>query len=173
MSPFSRPLIIDNDCISNFQLAHILERVLRFWPPGSLKIPQRVLSEARAWRQHGTDVCEILERLNTLSTIELITIDENSEEETSAYMELRLKQPGLGAGESESIAIAKCRNFIVASDDGVATARSQELFPMVKIVTTAGVLKMAQNDGFLSFTEIHLIWEMIKRERLKQSTGRK
>ena len=172
MSPFKKPLIIDNDCISNFQLAHVLEKVLKFWPSGNIKIPQRVLSEARAWRQHGVEVCEIIEMLNASGNVELMTIDDNSEEETSAYLELRLKQPGLGAGESESIAIAKCRNYIVASDDGVATTKSKQLFPDVIIVTTADVLKMAQKDGFLKYTEIDLIWDTIKSERAKQLSPR-
>jgi hypothetical protein len=39
-------------------------------------------------------------------------------------------------------------------------------------VTTADVLKMAQKDGFLKYTEIDLIWDTIKSERAKQLSPR-
>lgn len=165
MSPFAKSVILDNDCISNFQIAGVLEKFLRFWSPGNLNIPQRVLNEARAWPEHGSKVCEIIERLANEGQVNIIDIDDTSEEEISAYMELRMREPVLGEGESECMAIAKNRNYIVVSNDTTAREHCNTVFPEVEIVNTLGMIKMAKDDGLIPLGEVGIIWDKIRKER--------
>jgi len=168
MSPFHKPVIIDNNCISNFYYADSLRLILTLWPPGTFKIPLRVYNEASNWRQHGQEVCNILKELADNKVIEIVTIDDNSDTEVNHYIQLRLTAPVLAAGESESIAIAKSRGYIVATDDRLATERCKSLFPSVEVVTTADILKMAKSDGLLKKSEIDQMWKLIKLKRSKR-----
>jgi predicted nucleic acid-binding protein len=165
MSPFHKPIILDNNCISNFFFAGCLRSLLIFWPAGTFKIPQRVLNEARNWREHGKEVCRTLEELRDTGFIEIIEVDENSEKETDAYMHLRLEQPMLGQGESESIAIACHRYFAVATDDVLATRRCHELYPEVQVITTAEIFNMARVDGLFQEYQITEMWKLIRSGR--------
>ncbi len=83
-------------------------------------------------------------------------------------MQLRLKGPILGQGESEAIAMATSQNHIVATDDQIATERCKEIFPSVEVVTTADILKMANSDSLLRESQIDEMWKLIKLKRSKQ-----
>ncbi len=168
MSPFQKPVILDNNCISNFHYAESLSLILTLWPSGTFKIPLRVLEEANNWPQHGKEVCDIIRELADTNVIETISIDDNSDTEVNYYIQLRLVAPVLGAGESESIAIAKSRNYVVATDDGLATERCKSLFPSVEVVTTADIFKMAKSDGLLRGSEIDHMWKLIKLKEPKR-----
>ena len=168
MSPFHRPVILDNNCISNFYYADSLRSILSLWPPGTFKIPSRVLKEASNWRKHGKEICDVITELAEKETIQLVNIDDTSDTEVGCYMQLMLGAPVLGAGESESIAIAESRNYVVATDDGLATERCKELFPSVEVITTADVLKMAKSDGLLKESEIIQMWKLIKLKRSEE-----
>jgi predicted nucleic acid-binding protein len=169
MSPFSKSIVLDNNCISNFYLAESLKQVLRFWP-GVFKIPKRVLEEASRWPVHGSQVCQTVEELVADGIVETISIDEESEVEINAYIQLRLHAIVLGEGESESIAIASNRDYIIATDDRVATERCHELFPAIQVITTADIFKMAKSDGLLSQSEIVELWNLIKKKRSNPSS---
>jgi predicted nucleic acid-binding protein len=165
MSPFHKPVILDNNCICNFFFAGCLRSTLIFWPAGTFKIPQRVLNEARNWHKHGQEVCRILEELIDTGFIEIIEINENSEKETDSYIHLRLESPMLGQGESESIAIAWHRNYMVATDDVLATRRCHELYSAVQVITTAELFNMAMVDGLFRESQIIEMWKLIKSGR--------
>ena len=168
MSPFRSSIILDNNCISNFFYAESLKAILTFWPPGTFKIPQRVLNEASNWHKHGKEVCQIIKELTDNGVIEIININDDSDAEVNAYVQLRLAVPVLGEGESESIAIASNRNYIVATDDEIATERCNKMFPSIEVITTADIFKMAKSDGLLEESQIDEIWKLIKRKRNKR-----
>jgi len=162
MSPFSKPVILDNCCISNFQTAGVLKLILSLWLPGIFKIPQRVLNEAGDWKEHGKEVMQTINELRDAKIIEIVNIEEDSEEEINAYIKLRLSAPVLGEGESESMAIAYNRDYIVATDDGIATEFCQILFPSINIITTAQILNMGKTDGLITKSQVDHIWTAIK-----------
>jgi predicted nucleic acid-binding protein len=81
------------------------------------------------------------------------------------YAQLRLHGPLLGEGESESIAIARARNYIVATDDSRATEECREIFPDLEIVTTNQILRMAKEDGLLKQQQINEMWRLIRIRR--------
>ena len=83
-------------------------------------------------------------------------------------MQLMLAAPVLGTGESESIAIAENRKYIVATDDGLATERCKALFTSVEVITTGDILKMAKSDGLLKESEINHMWKLIKLRKSQQ-----
>jgi len=168
MSPFHKPVILDNNCISNFYYADSLRSILTLWPRGTFKIPLRVHNEASNWRKHGKEVCDVIRELADNNIIEIVDINDDSDTEVGCYMQLMLAAPVLGAGESESIAIAKSRKYIVATDDGLATERCKDLFPSVEVITTADILKMAKSDGLLKESEINQMWELIRLKGSKQ-----
>lgn len=167
MSPFSKPVILDNDCVSKFYRSGSLELILNLWPFRVFIIPQRVLTEASNWREHGQDVCRIIDKLRDARIIEVVEINDQSEEELKAYIQLRLMGPRLGEGESESIAIASGRGYIVATDDGTATRQCKEIFPGIEVVTTAKVLDMAVADGLLTQSQVNEIWRLIRLNETK------
>jgi predicted nucleic acid-binding protein len=168
MSPFHKPVILDNNCISNFHNAESLKLILDLWPPGTFKIPSRVYKEAGSWPGHGEEVCGILKELADKNVIETVDINDNSETEIGYYIQLRLAAPVLGQGESESIAIAKSRGYIVATDDRQATERCKELFPSLEVATTGDILKMAKSDGLLEESKINRMWRLIKSKKSKR-----
>jgi predicted nucleic acid-binding protein len=167
MSPFSKLVILDNNCISNFYLAESLELILSLWPLRTFVIPERVLTEASNWREHGQHVCGILVRLKDARVIEIVKIDDQSEKELSAYIQLRLTGPILGKGESESIAIASSRGYIVATDDGIATEQCKKVFPNIEVVTTAQIFDMAVADGLLTQSQVNEMWRLIRSKKTK------
>jgi predicted nucleic acid-binding protein len=162
MSPFALPVILDNCCISIFFTAGVLQTILTAWPAGTFIIPQRVLDEAAAWKQYGQEVIGICKDLLDSGMIRVVEIDEDSEAEIEAYMKLRLKGPVLGEGESETIAIAYNRGYIAATDDGLARKYCTELFPSVKVVTTAHILNMGLADTLITQGKINDIWRRIR-----------
>ena len=168
MSPFHKPVILDNNCISNFYNAEALKLILNLWPPGTFKIPSRVYQEASSWPEHGEEVCGIVKELADKNVIEIVEINDDSETEIKYYIQLKLAAPVLGEGESEAIAIAKSREYIVATDDGQATERCRNLFPSVEVVTTGDILKMAKSDGLLAESQIKHMWKLIKSKKSKR-----
>jgi predicted nucleic acid-binding protein len=168
MSPLHKPVVLDNNCINNFYNADSLRLILNLWPPGTFKIPFRVYNEASNWREHGEEVCGIIRELTDNNVIEVVNINDHSETEVKYYIQLRLAAPVLGEGESEAIAIAKSREYIVATDDGQATERCRNLFPSVEVVTTGDILKMAKSDGLLEESQIKHMWKLIKLKESKR-----
>ncbi|MCK4221831.1 MAG: hypothetical protein KAX25_03090, partial [Dehalococcoidia bacterium] len=116
MSPLRRPVILDNDVISRLFAAGALRQILELWPKGTFLVTGRVLDEVRKWRARGQELSGLLEEMESDGILEVVAVDESSEEEAEAYMRLAL-QNKLGRGETASIAIASNRGFDLATDD--------------------------------------------------------
>ncbi len=160
MSPLFKPLVLDNDVISTFFLVGVLKRVLSIWPRGSFYVPARVVSEAREWTSRGQELISILEELESKGIITIISLDEDSEEEITAYAKLRLEKR-LGEGESASIAMAYNRGFNAATDDGEARKACKELYPNVKTIGSGTLLNWAEKDGIIDRSEAVKIRESL------------
>lgn len=119
MSPFKKPVILDNDIISRLYSAGALRRALEIWPKHTFYVTRQVIGEARKWPAKGADLSALLKELLANETLGLTSINDSSEEEIWAYAELLL-QNKLGRGESASIAIAHHRGFDIATDDEIA-----------------------------------------------------
>ena len=163
MSPFEKPVILDNDVISKLYSAGALRRVLVVWPKRSFHITEQVVDEARKWRTHGQELAALLEALEADGTLVLVSIDDSSEEEIWTYAELQLKK-NLGRGESASIAIACHRDFNVATDDGLARDVCKVMCPSISLLGTGDLLNMAVRDGLMTRSEVDSIQANIRRK---------
>lgn len=152
MSPLHKPVIIDNDVISTLFLAGALKEVLSVWPIDSFYLTARVKDEARRWKTRGQELVNILEELEKKGVITIISIDDTSEEEITAYTRLRIGKK-LGEGESASIAIANNRGFNIATDDGGARDACKELYPSIKAIGSGTLLNLAVKDGLIRRNE--------------------
>lgn len=163
MSPFKKPVILDNDVISRLYSAGALRRALEVWPKHSFYVTQQVIDEARKWRTKGQELVAFLENLIAEETLVFTSIDDSSEEEIWAYAKLLL-QNKLGQGESASIAIACHRGFDVATDDGLAKDACKAMCPSVSLFGTGDFLNMAVRDGLMTQSEVDSIQANIRRK---------
>jgi predicted nucleic acid-binding protein len=162
MSPFRRPVILDNDVLSRLHSAGAVRRVLECWPKGSFCVSEQVIDEATRWAGKGHELVAILKDLEAEGVVTFMTIDESSEEELSAYTILRLGER-LGSGESASIAIASHRGFDIATDDGIAREVCHESYPSVFTFGTGDLLNTAVEDGIMTRSEVNSIQAKIRR----------
>lgn len=163
MSPFKKPVILDNDVISRLYSAGALRRALEVWPKHSFYVTQQVIDEARQWPTKGQELVALLEDLIAEETLVFTSIDDSSEEEIWAYAKLSL-QNKLGQGESASIAIACHRGFDVATDDGLARDICKAMYPSVSLSGTRDLLNIAVRDGLMTRTEVDSIQANIRRK---------
>jgi len=163
MSPFNKPVILDNDVISRLYSAGALRRALEVWPKRSFYITQQVIDEAGKWPAKGADLVAILEDLIANENLVSISIDDSSEEEIMAYAKLQLENK-LGRGESASIAIAFHREFDIATDDGIARGICDAMCHSVSIFGTGDLLNIAVRDGLMSREEANSIQAEIRRK---------
>lgn len=163
MSPFTKPVILDNDVISRLYSVGSLCRTLEVWPKRSFYITQQVIVEAGRWRAKGADLVALLEDLIANENLVSISIDDSSEEEIWTYAELLL-QNKLGQGESASIAIASHRGFDIATDDEIAGEVCKAICPSVSIFGTGNLLNMAVRDSLISREEADSIHAKIRRK---------
>lgn len=161
MSPFKKPIVLDNDVISRLFSAQALRRALEIWPKHTFHVTDRVLDEARQWRAKGQELEAILRDLESKGIIIFICIDESSEAEVAMYAQLRLGQ-ALGQGESSSIAIAQCRDMDIATDDSIARQVCRTMAPSVSIFGTGDLLNAAVREGIMTQKEKNLIQETMR-----------
>jgi predicted nucleic acid-binding protein len=162
MSPFKKPVVLDNDVISRLYSVGTLRRALEVWPKSSFRVTDQVIEEARQWRAQGQRLVALLKDMEPEGTLAFISIDESSEEEIWAYARLQLEKK-LGRGESASIAIACHRGFDIATDDSVAADTCKALNPSVSILGTGALLNMAAQDGLMAQNEVNAIQAKIRR----------
>jgi hypothetical protein len=155
MSPFMRPVIIDNDVISRLYSAGVLRKVLELWSRPTFYVVEQVL-EGKRWPAEGHKLGYLLDKLIEEGIIIRISIDDVSEEEINIYAQLAL-QGKFGRGESASIAIACNRGYDLASDDGMAKDECRKISKSVSTFTTRRILEMAVSDGLLNQSETDLI----------------
>jgi predicted nucleic acid-binding protein len=163
MSPFKKPVILDNDVISRLYSAGALRRALEVWPKRSFYITQQVINEARQWPTKGQKLVALLEDLIAEETLVFISIDDSSEEEIWAYAKLLL-QNKLGQGETASIAIACHRGFDIATDDELAKDACKAMYPSVSLFGTGDLLNLAVRDEFMTQSEVDSIQANIWRK---------
>ncbi|MBM3119790.1 MAG: hypothetical protein FJ006_09665 [Chloroflexi bacterium] len=163
MSPFTKPVILDNDVISRLYSAGALRRALEVWPKRSFCITQQVIDETGKWPSKGADLVALLEDLIASENLVSISIDDSSEEEIWTYAELLL-QNKLGHGESASIAIASHRGFDIATDDEIARNVCKATCPSVSIFGTGDLLNIAVRDSLMSREEADSIQAKIRRK---------
>jgi hypothetical protein len=156
MSPFERPVIIDNDVISRLYSAGILRKVLELWKRGTFYVVVQVLEEGKRWPAEGHKLGLLLAELLKERIITKVCIDDDSEEEINIYAQLILRGK-LGKGESASIAIACNRGYNLASDDAMAKDECRKISRLVDTFTTRRILETAVMDGLLSQSEVDLI----------------
>jgi predicted nucleic acid-binding protein len=163
MSPFTKPVILDNDVISRLYSAGDLRRALEIWPKRSFYITQQVMDEAGRWPAKGAELVECLEDLMANENLVSISIDESSEGEIMTYAKLQLENK-LGRGESASIAIAFHRGFDTATDDEVARDACKAMCPAVSIFGTGDILNLAVRDKLITRLEADSIQAKIRRK---------
>lgn len=163
MSPFKKPVILDNDVISRLYSAGALRRALEVWPKRAFYIAEHVENEARQWSAKGRELVELLKALMADNILVSTSIDESSEEEIWTYARLQLEKK-LGRGESASIAIAHHRGFDIATDDEIARDVCKAMCPSVSIFGTGDLLNMAVRDRLITRFEADSIKVRIRRK---------
>jgi predicted nucleic acid-binding protein len=149
-------IIFDCCCISNFALSDSLF-ILKNLTNESALITNFVSAEIMRGIQQGhKDLVKITEALREGWIRE---VDLKGKKERSLYEALSVS---LGLGEASSIAVAKVRGFIFASDD--RAARREAGLSGVKLIGTLGVLKKAVRDKILNLKEGDLILTRMKEK---------
>jgi predicted nucleic acid-binding protein len=145
-------IILDCCCISNFALADslfVLEKIYSHSSQSSY-ITNFVVSEIMRGIQQGhKELSKIQAALKEGWLLETVPC---TQKEKNLYETLSVS---LGLGEASSIAIAKTRGFIFASDD--RAARREAGLLEVKLTGTLGILKKAVNRKTISRNEGNLI----------------
>ena len=142
-------IVFDCCCISNFALSDSLF-VLENLYSKSLYVTNFVSAELlRGIQQGHKDLVKVQVALRGGWLKEVVL---TSKKEKSLYETL---STSLGHGEASSIALAKSRGFIFASDD--RTARRDAKLMDVKLTGTLGMLKNAQKHEIIDVKEGDLI----------------
>ncbi|MBM3173302.1 MAG: hypothetical protein FJZ85_06315 [Chloroflexi bacterium] len=163
MSPFIKPVILDNDVISRLYSVRALRRALEIWPKPTFYITEQVQDEAGRWPTKGRELVNLFQNLIADGILRALSIDESSEDEIWTYAKLQLEYK-LGRGESASIAIAHHRSFDIATDDEVARDICKSICPSVSTFGTGDLLNMAVQDGLITRSEADSIQAEIRRK---------
>ena len=148
-------IIFDCCCLSNFALADALIVLEKLYKK-SAYITNFVSSEIMRGIQQGyKDLSKIQVALKEGWLQEIVL---STQKEKSLYEKLSVS---LGLGESSSIAVAKSRGFIFASDDRIARREAGLL--EVKLTGTLGILKKAVSRKIIGINEGNLfLAKMVK-----------
>lgn len=135
-------VVIDSCCLSNFAHSdslYILDKLFG----RSAYISEFVYAEILRGIQKGhNNLLKIIDSVKDgqLGEINLITSEEKALFETLSV--------SLGLGEASSIAIAKSRGFLLASDDRTARSHAQDLG--ISVTGTLGIIKKAVLNSLLA-----------------------
>lgn len=121
-------------------------------------IPLEVLNEIKDPTQK--------ERVNAeIATGGLRTIKIESVEELQAYAEYAEQ---FGKGEAASLAVAKCRDWVIATDEIKDKRLTREITERgIQVVNTPGILLKAIKQGLLSEEEADAIKTELERNRFR------
>ena len=133
-----QPVILDNTVLTNFALVGRADLVIHLWPTTAGTTPP-VLDEYRSGAGSG------LVPGDAWADLTVITL---TEEETALAADFSTR---LGSGERSCLAVAVCRQGLLASDDLDARriARQQN----VPLTGTIGILTLCVRRGYLSRKE--------------------
>ena len=147
--PIIRPVVLDNTVLTNFALVNKADLVLCVWPTAVCTTPF-VLQEYRVGVDRGTVPANAWEEL-IVATL--------TEEETAKMSDFL---PRLGRGERSCLAVAVCRQGLLATDD--LDARREAGRHGVPVSGTIGILVLCVRRSFLSLKEANaLLVEMMAR----------
>lgn len=160
-------LFFDTDCLSSFLWVGI-EGILPRLYPGKIVIPKPVYIELSR-----PSISHLKTRIDALVTSHLAEIQDivvGSEEYLTYYQLTACPSPGhkmIGSGEAASIALAKCYDGIVASNNLRDISTYITEFSL-KHTTTADILVDAYHQKLITEDEGNTIWSnmLAKRRRL-------
>ena len=163
--PLTRPCIFDTDCISAFLWVKEESLITKLFP-GRIIIPKATYDELN--RGRTPQLKERIDILKRAGQVIIEDIDIESEEYDLYYQMTQEPESGMriiGNGEAAAIAMAKCRNGIVASNnlrDVTAYVRKYEL----EQTTTADIMVDAYKQGLVTVEQAEEIWKkMIEKKR--------
>jgi predicted nucleic acid-binding protein len=141
------PVLLDNTVLTNVALVGRADSVAHLWPARAYTTPP-VLDEFRSGVAGGLLPADVWADLAVIAL---------TEEETALAASLATR---LGGGERSCLAVAVCRQGLLATDDRDARriARQQN----VPLTGTVGILTLCVRRGYLSREEANgLLAEMI------------
>lgn len=164
-----KPLFFDTDCISAFLWVNEQDMLPALYP-GRLILPKPAYAEISKVGHLKT----IVDTMITMKKLILQDLQFGSEEYTIYYSLAIKPEPGcklIGKGEAASIAFAKVRSGILASNnlkDVMAYVKEYGLHH----ITTGKIMIEALNQGLISEEKGNTIWQaMIKKRRKLGATS--
>lgn len=154
----SLPIIFDNTVLSNFALIQCFDVLQRLYA-GRAFIGRSVLQEIQAGIESSWTSPALLSR-NRLQAVNQaieegwlqIPIQDIDSRDKMLEIKLALEYgEQFGAGEAEAMAIARTRDWILATDDGKARRFSQE--NGIRLTGSLGILIKATQQEIVSLTE--------------------
>jgi len=159
-----KPLFFDTDCICAFLWVNE-QNMLHVLYPGRLILPKPVYTEI-------SKVVHLKGVVDTMITMKQLIIEELQigSEEYSVYYSLAIKpEPGcklIGKGEAASIALAKVRPGILASNNLKDVMTYVQEYGLNHI-TTGKIMKEALNQGLITEAKGNSIWQAMINKRRK------
>lgn len=139
-----RTFVVVSDTSVLINLLHIERTDLFARTPGyEFILPEEVINEVTDANQH-----RLLQQAIADGFLARITITDT--EEIALMRELSGR---LGAGESACLAVAKVRDCVVATDDGLAARVAAELLGEGRVLTTPGLLVLAIRAELITINE--------------------
>lgn len=162
----TEPLFFDNDCLSAFLWVGDESLLVKLYP-GRIIIPQRVYDELS-----NPCVSHLKRKIDALvssGSAMLKSIEVGSEEYTIYRKLTSMPDAGhkiIGDGEAAAIALAKCNDGILASNNLKDIVDYVKYFSL-KHLTTGDILKEALGRGFIDESQGNVIWDSMLRKRRK------
>ncbi len=162
----TEPLFFDNDCLSAFLWVGDESLLVKLYP-GRIMIPKHVYIELSYPRvDHLRQRVDIL--LNS-GDARQISIEFDTEEYIIYRKLTSAPDPGhkiIGSGEAAAIALAKCCDGILASNNLKDIAVYVREYGL-KHLTTGEILKQAMGLGFIDEAQGNVIWSKMLAKRRK------
>ena len=162
----TEPLFFDNDCLSAFLWVGDESLLVKLYP-GRIVIPRHVYIELSYPR-----VDHLRQRVDMLlnsGDARKISIEFDTEEYIIYQKLTSAPDPGhkiIGSGEAAAIALAKCCNGILASNNLKDIAVYVREYGL-KHITTGEILKQAMGHGFIDEAQGNVIWSKMLAKRRK------
>lgn len=159
-------LFFDNDCISAFLWVRNESLLVKLYP-GRIVIPKPVYDELSY-----PGIAHLKARVDVLllaGQAQLETISTDTETYEMYYKLTSAPEIGhaiIGKGEAASIALAKCSNGIVASNNLKDVSVYIEEFGL-RHITTGDILVEALKNGFITEVQGNTIWASMLAKRRK------
>lgn len=162
----TEPLFFDNDCLSAFLWVGNESLLVKLYP-GRIIIPQRVYDELS-----NPCVSHLKQRIDALvssNDATRMSIEVGSKEYTIYRKLTSMPDTGhkiIGDGEAAAIALAKCNDGILASNN-LKDIVDYVKYYSLRHLTTGGILKEALDLGFINESQGNVIWNNMLRKRRK------